>query len=278
MLKSLAVVLTDAERDRPALLAASALARSQGAHLEVVCLDVMAADNFVGLEMGSIALESDQVLARGRAEALKGWAQTLLPPDQPATVTSAAIPAFDLLGAMSRFVRPVDLVVGARPYGARHGRFSASIAEAVLFACGAPLLVLPDADATDWGQPLRRLGLAWNDSNEAMRAARAALPFLRSAQEVEVVTIGPMTLARDGESSASRLMRWLRLHEVEARLTVLDRGERRKAEGLVRFAVEQGCQALVMGAYGHSRLREALLGGTTRAMLTEVPLPLLMAH
>ena len=65
---------------------------------------------------------------------------------------------------------------------------------------------------------------------------------------------------------------------MKAEISVLAKTEPRVADVLVRFCQDRGCEAVVMGAYGHSRLREAILGGTTRAMLSGVPLPLLLAH
>lgn len=74
------------------------------------------------------------------------------------------------------------------------------------------------------------------------------------------------------------LLRWLSRHGVEAEVSALDRTERPKADILAHFAAERGCEALVLGAYGHSRLCEMLLGGTNWDLLAQVPLPLILVH
>lgn len=277
MLRTLCVIITDQVRDAPALAAASAIARREDAHLDVTCLSVMPFDSMT-FEAAPVALDLDERGALQEAHRLASWARSTLPPDLRATIETTAASSLGLVGAVAQLARFSDLVVTARPYGPGHARLAPVVAEALLFGSGAPVLVVPGHDRSDWTRPFRRIGLAWNESDEAVRAARAALPFLRAALEVEVVLLGPWAQDRDEEGPAGALLRWLERHDVNARATVLDRGDRRKADLLAGFAVERGCEALVMGAYGHSRLREALLGGTTRDMLAKVPLPLLMAH
>lgn len=277
MLRTLCVIITDQVRDAPALATASAIARREDAYLDVTCLSVMPFD---AMTMGEVpmVLDPDESGALQEARALASWARSTLPADLRATIETTAAPSIGLVGAVAQVARYSDLVVTARPYGPGHARLAPVVAEALLFGSGAPVLVVPDNDRTDWGRPLRRLCLAWNESDEALRTARTALPFLRTAQEVEVALIRPLSQDRDEEGPAQGLLRWLDRHDVNARVTVLDRADRRKADMLASFAAERGYEALVMGAYGHSRLREALLGGTTRDILAEVPLPLLMAH
>lgn len=277
MLRTLCVIITDQARDTPALEATSAIAQREDTHLHVTCLSVMPMDPMV-LGAVPVMLNPDEGSARRQADALAAWARTILPADLRASIDTTAVPSFGLVGAVAQVARFSDLVVTARPYGPSHGQLAPMVAEALLFGSGVPVLVVPDKVRTEWGRPFRRICLAWNESDEAMRAARAALPFLRAAQEVDVALIRPLPQAQEGEGPATALLRWLDRHDVNARVAVLDRNGRRKADVLAGFAAERGSEALVMGAYGHSRLREALLGGTTRDILTEVPLPLLMAH
>ena len=110
------------------------------------------------------------------------------------------------------------------------------------------------------------------------RMASEALPFLRQADLVDIGIVGSSGRSADHADPGVALARWLSRHGIRAEVTTLPRTERRKAEVLAHFAAERSCEALVLGAYGHSRLREMLLGGTTRDLLAEVPLPLLMAH
>jgi len=120
--------------------------------------------------------------------------------------------------------------------------------------------------------------VAWNDGDEALHAARAALPSLKAAQSVDIAIVDPPTHAHDRTDPGGALCLWLARHGVRAEISVLAKTEPRVSDVLARFCRDRGCEAVVMGAFGHSRLREAILGGTTRGMLASVPLPLLLAH
>jgi nucleotide-binding universal stress UspA family protein len=279
MLETLSLVITDADRDAPALAAAASLARRVDAHLDVTCLEVepMPVDA-VGMGAAYIASDNDRVDAQSRADTLAQWARASLPPELRAGVAADTAPSFGLVGTVAQLARFADLVVTARPYGPEHAPLAPVIAEALLFGSGAPVLVVPDTDRTDWRQPFRRLCLAWNGSDEALRATRLALPFLRQADQVDVAIVDPPGHGHGQADPGAALSLWLSRHGVRVEVAVLARTEPRKADVLARFAAERGAEALVMGAYGHSRLREMLLGGTTRDLLAQVPLPLLMAH
>ena len=278
MLETLGLVITDTVRDAPALAAAAALAGRIDAELDVTCLGVEPVPvDALGMGAVSMASNVDHGEAQRQADTLAQWARSVLPADlRPRVATTVS--SFGLVGAVAQVARFSDLVVTARPYGPEHARLAPLIAEALLFGTGAPVLVVPDADHTDWQRPLRSLCLAWNNSPEAMRAARAALPFLRQAMQVHVAVVGLPVHGSGDPSSLNAVLHWLGRHGVEAEVAALARTERRKADVLAHFAADRGCEALVMGAYGHSRLREMLLGGTTRDLLAEVPLPLIMAH
>jgi nucleotide-binding universal stress UspA family protein len=111
-----------------------------------------------------------------------------------------------------------------------------------------------------------------------MRAARGALLFLKAAERVDIAIVDPPLHAADRSDPGGDLSLWLARHGVKAEVAVLARTQPRIADILTRFASEKGCEAIAMGAYGHSRLREAMLGGATRDMLAQVPMPLIMAH
>ena len=277
MLRTVNVILTEEARDGPALSAAIALARRLEAHLDVICLAVEYMPVYGG-RSGSVAIQLDRGDALKRTDALIAWAAAVLPADLGAKVERVTADTFGLVGTIARVSRYSDLAVTGRPYGPDHAGLGPVVAEGLLFGTGVPVLVVPDADRTDWSRPFRHLCLAWNDGDEAMRAARAALPFLQEASKVDVAVIGSAADQAHEHHPVDMLRRWLTRHEVGAGVSFLVRTDRSKAEMLAEFAADRGCEALVMGAYGHSRLREMLLGGTTRDLLSNVPLPLLMAH
>jgi nucleotide-binding universal stress UspA family protein len=277
MLQSVNLILTEAPGERSALPAAIALAKRLGAHLDVICLAVDPLPTY-GIEASAVPYVLDRPDITRQTEALVAEVRSVIPADLHATVEPAVSLSMGLSGMVARWARYSDIAVIARPYGANHAPFAPVVAEALLFGAGVPVLVTPDAGHPDLSRPFSRLCIAWNEGDEAMRAVRAALPFLQEATKVEIAVIGSRLGEADEGRHAAALQRWLGRHEIEAELTLLNRSDQSKADILTHFAAERGCEALVMGAYGHSRLREALLGGTTRDMLAKVPLPLLMAH
>lgn len=145
--------------------------------------------------------------------------------------------------------------------------------EAALFETGRPVLVSGKEPLA--GSP-ERIAVAWNGTREASRAVDGALPLLAKAKQVTVLT-------GEGKDDppvahASALARYLTFHRVEAQTWGFLPDDWPVAQSLVNEAKKAGCSLLVMGAYGHSRLRELVLGGATRAALKDSEIALLMVH
>lgn len=169
--------------------------------------------------------------------------------------------------------RYADLIVlGQQDPAAPGAPVGGDLAAWVLLACARPLLVVPYAQQAP--APGRRILVGWNGSGQAVRAIAAALPLLRRADSVTVASFDtPAESAADSAALAPYLAR----HGVDADLvhdsTGLDVGE-----GLLSMAADRGADMLVMGGYGHARLRELLLGGATRTVLRSMTVPVLLAH
>ncbi|HEY0061870.1 MAG TPA: universal stress protein [Telluria sp.] len=158
----------------------------------------------------------------------------------------------------------------------------ADLAAHVITHSGRPVLVLPAAPHGSCG----RIMVAWEGGREAARALQLALPLLRQAQQVRIVLF---ELAGNPQASADAMIAdprpWLQRHGIEAQLTVQPLEHHRLlsrknevGEGLLALAAADKADVLVMGAYGHSRFREAVLGGVTRTVLEAAMLPVLMVH
>jgi nucleotide-binding universal stress UspA family protein len=132
----------------------------------------------------------------------------------------------------------------------------------------------------------RHILVSWDGGREAARALQLALPLLAAADRVSIAVF---ELSSDQQTLADAIAAdpraWLARHGIQASLSVhaiehhlrLSR-KNEIGERLLAVAAESGADLLVMGAYGHSRLREAMLGGVTRTVLEEMTLPVLMAH
>ena len=170
-----------------------------------------------------------------------------------------------------------DLVVQLHPYGRAAGFQADAVIEAALFDGHAPVLIAPEKLPLTMAKP-RRVLLAWNQTAEALAAAKRALPLLKQADLVDVTVVDPAVRGAERTGPGELLCQFLVRHGVKAQVTVLAKTSPKIAEVLARHALEEGCDLMVMGAYGHSRLREAVLGGATREMLESAAIPVLMAH
>ena len=145
-------------------------------------------------------------------------------------------------------------------------------AEAALVSSGRPLIVVPKSGSQEFS--VSRVMVAWDGSLYAARAVALAMPLLAQARKVEVVVVGDK--ARVQASRARELVSNLERYGVDVELTT--RNDADHAETIAREAKSASASLLIMGGYGHSKLRQFVFGGVTRHMLRDAKLPVLMAH
>jgi nucleotide-binding universal stress UspA family protein len=149
--------------------------------------------------------------------------------------------------------------------------------EQVTLASGRPILVVPYAG--NFPNLGRRVVIGWNASREAARAVNDAMPLLTAAEIVSILTIDPREGPRaHGELPGADISLHLARHGVKAEIERAVSPDLPVGEALLSRAADLGADLLVMGAYGHSRARELLLGGATRSLLRSMTLPVLMSH
>ncbi len=175
--------------------------------------------------------------------------------------------------AFSRLARSHDLsiVEQAHPDTAEP---EDAIIEGALFGSGRPVLIVPWIQKG--GIKLDKVLVCWDGSRNAARAVADALPILRRAGTVEVITIGAMDLRSDvaGVGIATHLAR----HGLSVEVKSIADETNDVAAAILNHAADSGADLVVMGGYGHSRLRELVLGGATRGMLQSMTVPTLMSH
>jgi nucleotide-binding universal stress UspA family protein len=149
-------------------------------------------------------------------------------------------------------------------------------AEAVIFGSGRPTLILPQNPRARPFE-LGTVAVAWDFSRAAARAVSDALPLLERAKRVRVVSV-LNEKHLDRKHSAEELSKNLSRHGIDVVLDRVDAGGRPIGEVLEAYVTSHAADMLVMGAYGHSRLREFVLGGATQSLLSKPPLPVLFSH
>lgn len=121
--------------------------------------------------------------------------------------------------------------------------------------------------------------IAWSGDLPAARAVHQALPFLRDAEKVTVAVFDPVMQEQpDGDNPGSDIATWLSRQGCKINVQQYPSGGKEIGDGIVERAMETGSDLIVMGAYGHSKLRETIFGGTTRTLLEQTKLPVLFAH
>lgn len=288
--KTVLVHIDDSAHSAPRVELAAAIARADGGHLIGVALTGVSR-----LLYQNSAPDDDPNLAlhlrflRERAGRALAGVERL--------VAAAGLASFELrvvddeAGAgVSLLARYADLVVIGQIDPRQPAAVDSDFPANVVLHSGRPVLLqpyaLPQADAGGASAPARTVLIAWNASREASRAVSAAMPLLRRAGAVHIAVLDTELAVPPGAvNPGADVVRYLARHGVHASTSLLP-GQRQRGLGragdvgdaLLSHAADLAAGLLVMGAYGHARWRETILGGVTRTVLESMTLPVLMAH
>ena len=185
--------------------------------------------------------------------------------------------AYRVVDCVLPYAHCADLIVASQTNREWAGSEWLDIADRLVFESGRPVLIVPNA-GPHVGVPKKVL-IAWNGRREASRAIFDALPLLRKAAEVKVVWVNPQS---EGELvddvPATDICVALARHGIKCEATQQLRPAREVGQSLLASAKDFDADLLVMGCYGHSRLREFVFGGASRYVLQHMAIPVLMSH
>ncbi|MGN6514676.1 MAG: universal stress protein [Rhizomicrobium sp.] len=271
-MKSIFVPLNGMDGDRAALDAAKMLARSLGAKINGVHvrLDTNSALALATRETSWRAeREENERSSKAHAAFERAFASEGSSPAAKVDAHWREIEGFPLYEQVFHG-RMHDLVVVARE------RELPEESAEILMRTGRPVLIAPPRPTETIGEFVL---LAWNNSAESARALTASMPLLAKAKKILVACV-PHALADEQATGQSldEVRSLLALHGLKAESRLLKREQGDEADLLRDAAYGAGCDLIVMGAYGHSRLREYVFGGVTRAILNECAVPVLMFH
>ena len=258
---------------------AATLARQHGSHLIGLVPTglydgTIPAEAIAGKDTDFIAASSD--FLRVRAEGVAHTFRKLIEgaPSISSEVRLVDRPSVD---AVIGHGRTSDLViVGQSRRDDTDATTARDLPEQVVLHAGRPVLVVPCA------KPLHAFGrkvlVAWDGSREAAVALRAALPLLSKAASVALVSLHAGAASQDeGDLLIPQTLAWLRRHGIQANATQQPEA-RGFADALLSRAAQDEAGLIVMGGYGHTRIREWVLGGVTQAVFEHMDVPILMAH
>lgn len=285
MYKTILAHIDDGPRSAERVRVAAALARQSGGHVIGAALSGVSRFLYQSRPAEAndptLALHLDFLRERARL-ALADF--TLQMQDTGVSFESRLIDD-EAGGGLSLHARAADLVVlGQADPGQAGAALMADLPAYVLLHAGRPALILPAAGTLP--TPGRRVLVSWDASKEAARALASALPLLARAEAVTIAVFDTRAgSALVADATAADPLPWLARHGIKATLSVHvvegRRGAHRRHEvgdALLSLAADLGADVLVMGAYGHSRFRETILGGVTRTVFEAMTIPVLMAH
>jgi len=279
-LRDIAAVITQLPGDTLAMTVAGLLARQAGARLhllQMLSMPVETTDAWALIPDPSLAERYAELRAQAARQAhdlehrlaamrVEGEVRTL----------EALYSAPPVMAAAA--ARRTDMAIMARPANApadvslAHAYFAGLLLES-----GRPVIVVPEG--TKAHLPPRHAIVAWADTAEAARAVHDALPLLEAAEAVDVVVVdADKSRAEAAALSVESLLAHLRAHEVKAELIHCSSRSSSVGHALLDQASRRHAQLIVAGGYGHGRLREWAIGGTTRELFLDSPVPVLFSH
>lgn len=276
--KTILTIITDPDLSRSALEQAIAVANRYEAHLEVLCVGLdHTQPSFYYAGANAIIQQETLTRARETAQAVEQAVEERLNREGIPWGTEAVVAQIvGLSDVVAQHARFSDLVIMPPPYGEDRDLADEAAIEAAMFGGKAPLLMMPAGCSGD--RMGRKIVIAWNQSPESLTAIRLSMPLLQAADVVNICIIDPPQHGPDRSDPGGALSQMLARHGVRAEISVLAKTMPRVSDVLLRHMQDIEADLIVMGAYGHSRFREAILGGATRSMLEKSQFPVMLAH
>jgi nucleotide-binding universal stress UspA family protein len=181
----------------------------------------------------------------------------------------------DLTDAMTLHARYADLLVIGQVDASEHSHVPADFPARLVLAAGRPVLILPSVGS--FATVGKRILIAWHPSREAARAVTDAIPLLQRADSVHVMAVNPKA-GEHGTVPGADIGLYLARHGVRVEVKTDHGAEIDVGNELLSRAADLDADLIVMGGYGHSRLKEWVLGGATRTILESMTVPVLMSH
>lgn len=186
-------------------------------------------------------------------------------------VDASVAGAADLFG---RIARRFDIAVVGQARR-EQGASEELLIEGALFGSGRPVIIVPYIQ--EQGLKLESVIICWDGSRPAARAIADAMPFLKRAKTIEIVVVAGER-DKSGEITGANMRRHLARHDIEVTIKHIAGAGSDVQNAILSHAANSGTDFIVLGGYGHSRLREFILGGVTRSILRSMTVPVLMSH
>ncbi len=268
------VYIDDTETNVQTMTAAQRLATQLNAHLTTVYIvPPVYTPVYIGIEAAipaSVVAQLDVWLRKNADEAKEQYEKTVDINSGKKTWLSLD---GDRISTIKHVVKNYDLMVIGQPGQDDKNPEKAQIVNNIVLESGRPVIIIPNQYEKDsFG---KRVMVAWNGKREAARAVHDALPFLTQAESVNIVSVNA---SKDIDIPCADIAVHLARHGVNVETEKSHTKSFSAGDEIMKLATTYGADMLVMGAYGHSRFREQILGGATKHVLSHMTVPVLMSH
>lgn len=278
-LKDILVHLPSPDAAPSIMNAAISLARRHGAHLtaeHVYSLEwpmMAAVDGYVGPATWRLIIDEAEQTAKEKAAKIQArFEEAIHRENIPAEWRLSE----GLVGSvLAQHARYADVTILSR--SGQHG-IDTDLIEEVLFDAGRPVLLLPPDPPNNFAA--NRVLVGWNGRREAARAVGDALPLIHNAEAVQILSVFSNVAEREAcQKQAEDIAHHLARHGAKvSTATTMTAADLQVEDVLLNTAADFGADLLVVGGYGHGRMREMVLGGVTRSLLQGATVPVLLSH
>jgi nucleotide-binding universal stress UspA family protein len=276
--KTILVCLNDLERNQTLLDSAAGVARYFDAYLQGIYV-VPAIEVYAGIGFEPVIFEANRDLFMNAEKSVRAMFNSIIKD----TGISGRIEVIDstspnITAHVIDHARRSDITIINQPSeDTSLSVVGRDFVERILLSTGRPTLVLPSKGKTSIAADLVIVG--WSGKREAARAVFDSVPLLRSAKKVQLVWVDPeKEYPPPGSLPGAELATTLSRHGINTMIESISTGGGEAGETLLTAVAESGAELLVMGAYGHSRLSEMILGGATRSVLKGMKCPVFFSH
>lgn len=278
--KNILVHLDDSDSCVERVTAAIALAKRQEALVTGIALALESTiSSYIGIDIPSSLTAAQQVLVEEAAKrAIAKFEAAASEAGVEYVSRTISCPATKAPARLAFFAKHADLTFVGQPNPNERGNsFQESLVDGVLHNSGRPVYVLPYIGRPD--VKIRKAVIAWDGGNKAVRAVNDAIPLLQDRDEVTILVVNPKERGKEfGGKQGENIAAHLKRHGINATVDYQVAPDLSTDTVILNYLADSGADLLVMGAYGHSRLRERTFGGVTDSILHQMTAPVLMAE
>jgi len=278
--KDVLVHLDDSDICAARVAAAVALAKREGARVTGLAMALESTiSTYIGIDFPASLTEAQQeIVKKSAASAVVKFEAAAEDAGVEFAVRVIECPATKAASRLAFFARHADLIFVGQPNPDSAGRaFQESLLEAVLHTSGRPVYVVPYIGRFE--HKTRRAVIAWDGSKKAVRAVNDAIPMLIARDDVDVLVVNPKKRSKAyGGQQGENLVNHLARYGINAKVIERTHPEVSVDTVILNYIADTGADLLVMGAFGHSRLREKAFGGVTNAILHQMTSPVMMSE